>query len=301
MDDSRLTNEQEAELAARIQAGDVAARDELVAANEGLAVSLAEHYRGRGVELDDLIQEARMELLNAAADFAPAVHGTRFSTYAGACIRGQLSKYARETARLVRVPTRLQYRVRDFEATTRTMIDEGVESPTFDQVADRLEIPPRHRRTLRAGLDAPKPESIHCREDGGCPAAAVASQEPEPLERLERAEELSALDAALGRLDSFERWVIERRYRLDDKAIGRARRSPGLEADEDELRPFAHLSRECGLSRHILRRIEAEAMAKLRDALDDDAPAAESLILAFRTRDAGPRAAGPRAHRIKSA
>jgi DNA-directed RNA polymerase sigma subunit (sigma70/sigma32) len=48
----------EARLARRVERGDLAANDELVTANLGLVYALAQHYRGRGVPLDDSFRRA---------------------------------------------------------------------------------------------------------------------------------------------------------------------------------------------------------------------------------------------------
>jgi RNA polymerase sigma factor (sigma-70 family) len=58
-----------------------AARVQLVEGNLRLAAKIALKYRGRGVELDELVAEANLALVEAAGKFDPT-RGTRFGTYA---------------------------------------------------------------------------------------------------------------------------------------------------------------------------------------------------------------------------
>ena len=76
-----LSSNDEQELAIRIGNGDIAARDRMVRANLRLVVNIARGYTGKGLNLQDLIEEGNLGLLRAVEGFDPAV-GTRFSTYA---------------------------------------------------------------------------------------------------------------------------------------------------------------------------------------------------------------------------
>ncbi|HEX9045491.1 MAG TPA: sigma-70 family RNA polymerase sigma factor, partial [Verrucomicrobiae bacterium] len=81
-----LTPEEEIELAARIQQGDRAAREEMIKANLRLVVKIARNYEGLGVPLLDLISEGNIGLMRAVERFDPS-KGGKLSTYAAAWIK----------------------------------------------------------------------------------------------------------------------------------------------------------------------------------------------------------------------
>jgi RNA polymerase primary sigma factor len=97
-----LTAADEARLARRIEHGDLAAKDELVTANLGLVRVLANRYRGRGVPLDDLVQEGSVGLIRAAEKFDHR-RGLKFSTYAVWWIRGAM-RDAIARSNVIRIP-----------------------------------------------------------------------------------------------------------------------------------------------------------------------------------------------------
>src|SRR5947209_3667941 len=76
-----LDGKSERALGSRVQAGDYHARDHLVRANLRLVIRIAKDYTGRGLSLEDLIQEGNLGLMRAVEGFDPEI-GTRFSTYA---------------------------------------------------------------------------------------------------------------------------------------------------------------------------------------------------------------------------
>ena len=96
------TAAEEARLARRIERGDAAAKEEMIARNLGLVWSLAAVYRGPGVAFDDLVQEGTVGLMRAVERFDHR-RGLRFSTYAAWWIRRALTD-ALDSARAIRIP-----------------------------------------------------------------------------------------------------------------------------------------------------------------------------------------------------
>jgi len=86
-----LNAQEEKDLARAIAKGDVRARDRMVRANLRLVVNIARGYTGKGLGLQDLIEEGNLGLLRAVEGFDPDV-GTRFSTYASYWIKQSIKR-----------------------------------------------------------------------------------------------------------------------------------------------------------------------------------------------------------------
>src|SRR5262249_57161321 len=76
-----LSRAEEVQLAKRVEAGDPAARERLVASNLRLVVTIAKGYRTPSLDLLDLIQEGTLGLMRAVERYDWR-RGTKFSTYA---------------------------------------------------------------------------------------------------------------------------------------------------------------------------------------------------------------------------
>src|SRR4051812_12720356 len=76
-----LSAEEERELAMQFERGDPEARERLVLCNLRLVVFVARRYLGRGLPLDDLVQEGVLGLTRAVEKFDYR-KGYKFSTYA---------------------------------------------------------------------------------------------------------------------------------------------------------------------------------------------------------------------------
>lgn len=90
-----LTREREYELANGSRAGDKSSRRLLINHNIAFVLSMCRRYAGKGVRLDDLVQEGMIGLLKAVEHFDPA-KGNRFSTYASWWIRAYVQKFLRD-------------------------------------------------------------------------------------------------------------------------------------------------------------------------------------------------------------
>jgi RNA polymerase sigma-B factor len=114
-------------------------RDEIVAAQVGLAEYLARRFRNRGEPIEDLVQVALLGLLKAVERFDPS-RGLEFSTFATPTIVGELKRHFRDKGWAVRVPRRVQELHLRMGTVVNNLSQELGRSPTIPEIARRAEV-----------------------------------------------------------------------------------------------------------------------------------------------------------------
>src|SRR5947207_2955570 len=129
-----LTAKDEQDLAHLIAVGDVRARDRMVRANLRLVVNIARGYTGKGLSLQDLIEEGNLGLLRAVEGFDPAM-GTRFSTYASYWIKQSIKRALINTAKTIRIPAYMVELLSKWRRATARLAEELGRTPTPEEIA----------------------------------------------------------------------------------------------------------------------------------------------------------------------
>ena len=106
-----LTREEERELARRKDAGDEAAKQQLIESNLRLVMSVARNYTRADVPLLDLIQEGNLGLMRAVEKFDYKL-GYKLSTYATWWIRQAITRALVDQGRTIRLPLHVADEVR---------------------------------------------------------------------------------------------------------------------------------------------------------------------------------------------
>ena len=123
-----LDRDTEKALAVRSQAGDIQARNRLI------AIQVARQYQGMGLELEDLIGFANVGLFEAAERF-DANRGVKFITFAVWYIRAELQKALNDLSRTVRIPS---HRTATEEYGTKSISAPVGDSENAETYADRF-------------------------------------------------------------------------------------------------------------------------------------------------------------------
>jgi RNA polymerase sigma-B factor len=197
------------------EAGEVAARDELVERFLPLARQLARRYQRGSEPLDDLIQVASIGLVKAVDRFDPE-RGTAFSSYAVPTILGELKRYFRDSGWAVHVPRGMQERVMTVNQAISKLSRELGRSPTASEIADEIdEEPELVLEALEAAiaydavsLDTPRTSD---EDDGDTYADTVGAVD----ERFELVEYESAIGPTMRALPARDRLVLKLRFEED--------------------------------------------------------------------------------------
>ncbi len=133
----RLSPEQEISLGRAVRRNADAAREQFIAANLRLVVSIAKRYYWRCnavVSLIDLIQEGNIGVMKAVERFDPEA-GFRFSTYATYCVRNAIERYLKNHSKAVRSPINIQNLHWRYDDTVEILREHLGRSPSTDEIA----------------------------------------------------------------------------------------------------------------------------------------------------------------------
>ena len=249
-----LTARDERELARRIAQGDAEARDRMVRANLRLVVNIARGYSGKGLGLQDLIEEGNLGLLRAVEGFDPAV-GTRFSTYASYWIKQSIKRALINSAKTIRIPAYMVELLSKWRRATTRLSEELGRSPTPEEVARVLGLPkkklPIIKKAIRIYNSSPQTDQTEAGWSLGDTVMDERARTPEDM-LLER-DVLKNVMRLLEELETREATVLRMRFGLGG-------------TEPHTLKEIGHA---LGLTRERVRQIETEALKRLADGLKD--------------------------------
>lgn len=247
-----LSAEDEGQLALRWQVDrDASARAMLICSNLRLVVSRAKDYRGRGLDLDDLIQAGCVGLIEAVDRFDPTV-GTKLSTYAMFWIEQALRRAVRHDLLLIGVPDYLLDSFYVWRRAARRFVQQTGRVPTTERLARELSLPVKLVRRMRL-VELALRATPAARYDAAILASlATRHRDDDPVHRLMLRDFYDATEVAL------------KAFRDRDAEILRARL--GLNGAPGELTLF-EIGQRVGLTRERVRQIEAAGLERLAGML----------------------------------
>ena len=220
-----------------------ALRSELINEFTGLAAYFARRYDRRGVPREDLHQVAMLGLLNAVDRFDPEME-TRFVSFAGRTIDGEIKRFFRDRTWSVRMPRRLQELHLRVRRASEELSHALGRPPTVSELAEHI------------GVDI---DEVLSALDAGNAYRADSLDRPAPGEE-DRRSDLAALDGDAGFV------AIDQRSLVQDLLAS----LPERERRILELRFFQEMSQteiatEMGISQMHVSRLLRRTVEQLRD------------------------------------
>jgi RNA polymerase primary sigma factor len=275
-----LTSEEEQELGEKIQSAGVAeerlargeislrqheqlhrnaaiARDRMVQANLRLVISVAKHFRNRGLPMEDLVNEGNVGLMNAVDRFDPTV-GSRFSTYATYWIDQAIRRAVQNSSQMIHIPSYLMEQIGHMKLAMRDLEIQLGRPPNMNEIATHMQISPRKAQAITQAIRActcPKEETNN--EEGQSWTATIAdTRSPAPDEEIFTKSEADFVGAMLSRITEREAKVLKMRY--------------GITQKNGKRMSLKEIGEAVGLTRERVRQIEKEAKKKLEDYVQEN-------------------------------
>ena len=254
---SLLNANEEQMLAIAIGNGDLEARDKMVRANLRLVVNIARGYTGKGLGLQDLIEEGNLGLLRAVEGFDPGM-GTRFSTYASYWIKQSIKRALINSAKAIRIPDYMVELLSKWRRASNRLSDELGRNPTSEEVARVLGLPRKKLPIIKKAILIYNLTPQTDQADIGWSLGEMIMDERSrsPDEELLESDNLSFVMDQLDQMDPRESAVLRMRFGLG----------------QYEPQTLKEIGEALGLTRERVRQIETEALNRLADSLEGSRP-----------------------------
>ncbi|MGA2478496.1 MAG: RNA polymerase sigma factor RpoD/SigA [Spirochaetia bacterium] len=247
-----LTFEEELSLSKRIQAGDEAARSQLIESNLRLVVRIAKNYLTPEVSILDLIQEGNLGLMRAVGkyDYRKQV---RFSTYASWWIKQSIVRSLSNKKRVIRLPHRQEEKLRKINKVYNNLSQVLMREPLLVEIAHEIGIDEEEVASILNSSGSVASLDSSLTADSGSLHDVVEDNSFNPdnelMKKSLREDTMKFLDG----LQEKERKILLYRFSFTS----------------GKRHTLKKIGDELGLSPETVRQIEIRALKKLRSFSDE--------------------------------
>jgi RNA polymerase sigma-B factor len=188
------------------------AREEIVLRCCPLADRLARHFDGRGENLDDLVQVARVGLIQAVNRFDPD-NGASFVAFAVPTIMGELRRHFRDYGWKVHVPRSIRDIRQQIKGVTTELTQRLGRTPNTAELAAELSVAPEQIAEGLLAANAYQPQSLDTPVvDNDENPQSLADLLGELDDGFDRVTERESVKPALAALPDRERRILYLRF-----------------------------------------------------------------------------------------
>ena len=252
-----LTPDEEKLLAQAVVAGDMEARDLMIRSNLRLVVNIARGYTGRGLGLQDLIEEGNLGLLRAVEGFDPSM-GTRFSTYASYWIKQSIKRSLINSSKTIRIPAYMVEILAKWQRASMRLLEDLGRNPTHEEIARLIGLPRKKLSLVKKAILINSLIPQFDQPEIGWTLNEIIADERRyrPDEAMLASDNLTYVMEQIELMDPRDAAVVKMRFGLCGH----------------EIRTLKEIGIRLGLTRERVRQIEIEVLNRLGESLEGIRP-----------------------------
>ncbi|KAJ4979475.1 hypothetical protein NE237_010255 [Protea cynaroides] len=231
-------------------------RERIILSYQRLISHIAISYQGKGLSLQDLIQEGSIGLLHGVERFDPE-KGYKLSTYVYWWIKQAVIRAIANKSRIIRLPGRMSERVAKIAEANTLLSTRLRRLPSYDEIADMVNINVSSVKLICERSRSPISAERTLTNQGSLTLQEIVSgpEETRPEVMVSKQQMKQDLEKLLRTLDDREEYIVRLLFGLNGETP----------------RSFEEIGRILNLSRERVRQINGNALSKLRQmsTIDD--------------------------------